>query len=108
MTGIPARFGLDPRLLVELREHGLLYDRAGGGELLHAFTEPLATGFHVELLERRGGYDGYGAAGTHVRLAAQGQSGTFRHAGRSGQNVPDYRGSATLSVVSPGREARVT
>ncbi|GAA2149530.1 sugar phosphate isomerase/epimerase and 4-hydroxyphenylpyruvate domain-containing protein [Nocardioides koreensis] len=68
---LDARFGLDPEMLAELREHQLLYDRLGGGELLHAFTLPLPTGFHVELLERRGGYDGYGAAGTHVRLAAQ-------------------------------------
>ena len=29
------------------------------------------TGFYVELLERRGGYDGYGSANTHVRLAMQ-------------------------------------
>ncbi len=68
---LEARFAPDPALLAELREHQLLYDRVGDGELLHAFTLPLATGFHVELLERRGGYDGYGAAGTHVRLAAQ-------------------------------------
>ena len=68
---LDARFCLDPALLAELREHQLLYDRLGDGELLHAFTPPLATGFHVELLERRGGYDGYGAANTHVRLAAQ-------------------------------------
>jgi 4-hydroxyphenylpyruvate dioxygenase len=68
---LDARFDLAPDVLADLREHQLLYDRAGGGELLHAFTAPLATGFHVELLERRGGYDGYGSAGTHVRLAAQ-------------------------------------
>ena len=68
---LDARFGLDPELLDDLRDHQLLYDRSGAGELLHAFTMPLATGFHVELLERRGGYDGYGSAGTHVRLAAQ-------------------------------------
>ena len=37
----------------------------------HAYTPVLATRFYVELLERRGGYDGYGSAGTHVRLAAQ-------------------------------------
>jgi 4-hydroxyphenylpyruvate dioxygenase len=43
----------------------------GEGELLHAYTAVLPTGFYVELLERRGGYDGYGSAGTHVRLAAQ-------------------------------------
>jgi 4-hydroxyphenylpyruvate dioxygenase len=69
---LDARFALDPELLADLRDHGLLYDRQGAGELLHAFTMPLPTGFHVELLERRGGYDGYGSAGTHVRLAAQG------------------------------------
>ncbi|GAA1776860.1 sugar phosphate isomerase/epimerase and 4-hydroxyphenylpyruvate domain-containing protein [Nocardioides hankookensis] len=68
---LDARFALPPDLLADLREHGLLYDRAGDGELLHAFTAPLAPGFHVEVLERRGGYDGYGSAGTHVRLAAQ-------------------------------------
>ncbi len=77
---LDARFGLDPELLAELREHQLLYDRLGDGELLHAFTLPLPTGFHVELLERRGGYDGYGAAGTHVRLAAQ--AGALSPAGR--------------------------
>jgi 4-hydroxyphenylpyruvate dioxygenase len=68
---LDARLDLAPDLLADLREHQLLYDRAAGGELLHAFTAPLATGFHVELLERRGGYDGYGSASTHVRLAVQ-------------------------------------
>jgi 4-hydroxyphenylpyruvate dioxygenase len=68
---LDARFALDPDLLGLLRSHRLLYDRIGTGELLHAYTPILATGFYVELLERRGGYDGYGAAGTHVRLAAQ-------------------------------------
>jgi 4-hydroxyphenylpyruvate dioxygenase len=69
---LDARFGLDAATLDLLRENGLLYDRAGdGGELLHAYTPVLPTGFYVELLERRGGYDGYGSANTHVRLAAQ-------------------------------------
>jgi 4-hydroxyphenylpyruvate dioxygenase len=68
---LDARFGLPRAFLDELREHQLLYDRVGEGELLHAYTAVLPTGFYVELLERRGGYDGYGSAGTHVRLAAQ-------------------------------------
>jgi len=67
---LDAQFGLEPAHLDRLREHGLLYDRVGDGELLHAYTVPLPGGFQVELLERRGGYDAYGAAGTHVRLAA--------------------------------------
>jgi 4-hydroxyphenylpyruvate dioxygenase len=68
---LDARFALEPHLLEQLRAHQLLYDRAGEGELLHAFTQDLGTGFHVELLERRNGYDGYGSANTFVRLASQ-------------------------------------
>jgi len=68
---LDARFALKPDLLDLLRGHHLLYDRVGHAELLHAYTPVLATGFYVELLERRGGYDGYGSASTHVRLAAQ-------------------------------------
>jgi 4-hydroxyphenylpyruvate dioxygenase len=68
---LDARFALDHEMLELLRSHQLLYDRIGEGELLHAYTPVLATGFYVELLERRGGYDAYGSAGTHVRLAAQ-------------------------------------
>ena len=68
---LDARFALDASFLAQLRECGLLYDRIGDGELLHAYTEIYETGFYVELLERRNGYDGYGAANTHVRLVAQ-------------------------------------
>jgi 4-hydroxyphenylpyruvate dioxygenase len=68
---LDARFGLSTEQVAVLRDHQLLYDRDGHGELLHAYTLPLSTGFHVELLERRGGYDGYGSANTFVRLAAQ-------------------------------------
>jgi 4-hydroxyphenylpyruvate dioxygenase len=68
---LAARFDLPEEFIAELREHGVLYDRVGDGELLHVYTDVLATGFYVELLERRGGYDGYGSANTHVRLASQ-------------------------------------
>ncbi len=69
---LDARFGLDRDVLDELRDHQLLYDADGsGGELLHCYTTTFDGGYFVELLERRGGYDGYGAVNTHVRLAAQ-------------------------------------
>jgi 4-hydroxyphenylpyruvate dioxygenase len=68
---LQARFGLGDDRVAELREHGVLYDRIGDGELLHAYTPVLPEGCYVELLERRGGYDGYGAANTVVRLAVQ-------------------------------------
>jgi 4-hydroxyphenylpyruvate dioxygenase len=68
---LDARFDLEPHFLAELKGLGILYDRADEGELLHAYTPVLGQGFYVELLERRGAYDGYGAANTHVRLAGQ-------------------------------------
>ncbi len=65
---LEARLGVDTG---ELREHGLLYDRdARGGELLQLFTAARGRVF-FEVLERRGGYAGYGAANTPIRMAAQ-------------------------------------
>jgi 4-hydroxyphenylpyruvate dioxygenase len=74
---LAARFPLDGDLLALLREHDVFYDRtcsADGrivGELLHAYTRTVAGRFYVELVERRGGYAGFGAANTGVRLVAQ-------------------------------------
>jgi 4-hydroxyphenylpyruvate dioxygenase len=68
---LEARLALPSELLDDLREHGLLYDRDGEGELLHTYTPLVAGRFYVELLERRGGYDGFGSANTAVRLALQ-------------------------------------
>ncbi|SDZ26326.1 bifunctional sugar phosphate isomerase/epimerase/4-hydroxyphenylpyruvate dioxygenase family protein [Herbiconiux ginsengi] len=67
---LDARYGLAPGLLDELRAANVLLDRAGDGEFLHAYTRPVGRVF-FELIERRGGYDGYGAANAPVRLAAQ-------------------------------------
>jgi 4-hydroxyphenylpyruvate dioxygenase len=65
---LEARLGIDT---TELRELGLLCDRdSAGGELLQAFTATRGRVF-FELLERRGGYAGYGAANTPIRMAAQ-------------------------------------
>ena len=72
---LAARFDLDEAFLAELRELDLLYDReprpdGSTGEFLHFYT-PTLGGVFLELLERRGGYDGYGAPNAAVRLAAQ-------------------------------------
>ena len=67
---LAARFDLDPDLLDRLRRYGVLYDRAGDGELFHLYTPILGNGFYLEVLQRVGGYDGFGAPNTHVRLAA--------------------------------------
>ena len=50
-----------------------MMDKVGDGELLHAYTVPFENRFFFELIERRHGYEGYGAADAPVRLAAQAQ-----------------------------------
>jgi 4-hydroxyphenylpyruvate dioxygenase len=71
---LAARYGMPQAQLDALREADVLYDRdAGGGECFHAYTEQLDHRFFLEVVERRGGYDGYGALNAPVRLAAQAQ-----------------------------------
>lgn len=69
---LSARYALADEFIETLREHHILYDRdERGGEFLHAYTEQIGGRFSIEIAERRGGYDGYGAANAAVRLAAQ-------------------------------------
>lgn len=63
---LEARYGTDP----EIRELGLLYDKDERGEFLHLYTVTAGRVF-FELVQRIGGYDGYGAANAAVRLAVQ-------------------------------------
>ncbi|QTF72650.1 bifunctional sugar phosphate isomerase/epimerase/4-hydroxyphenylpyruvate dioxygenase family protein [Arthrobacter woluwensis] len=67
---LDARFRLDPDFLATLRDLDLLYDRDGDGEFLHFYTATVGSVF-FEMVERRGGYAGYGAANAPVRHAVQ-------------------------------------
>ena len=67
---LAARFDLDPDRVTELRELRLLYDRDEHGEFVHFYTVTIGELF-VEFVERRNGYDGYGATNAPIRLAAQ-------------------------------------
>jgi 4-hydroxyphenylpyruvate dioxygenase len=67
---LAARLELAPDLLDELRELDVLYDRSAEGELLHFYTAPSGGRVFFEVLERRHGYGGYGAANSPVRMAA--------------------------------------
>nr|WP_202106915.1 sugar phosphate isomerase/epimerase and 4-hydroxyphenylpyruvate domain-containing protein [Agromyces seonyuensis] len=67
---LDARYELDPGLLASLRELNVLYDRDAAGEFLHFYTGAIGSVF-FEVVERRGGYEGYGAGNAPVRLAAQ-------------------------------------
>ena len=63
--------GSNPASSSAMRELGILYDASGGGELLHFYTAMTGTSLFLEVLERRGGYDGYGAPNSPVMIAAQ-------------------------------------
>lgn len=67
---LAARFDLDEGFLAEMRQNDVMYDRDEGGEFLHFYTRTVGTVF-FEVVERRGGYEGYGAGSAPVRLAAQ-------------------------------------
>ncbi|MCB2100712.1 MAG: sugar phosphate isomerase/epimerase and 4-hydroxyphenylpyruvate domain-containing protein, partial [Rhodobacterales bacterium] len=67
---LAATFGLDAALVDSLRAANMLYDRDGDGEYFQIYSQPLFGGFFFEVVERRGGYAGYGARNAAVRLAA--------------------------------------
>jgi 4-hydroxyphenylpyruvate dioxygenase len=72
---LAARFDFDDEFLSELAYYNVLYDRdANGGELFHVYTEAFDGRFFFEILQRKNGYAGYGAANVAVRLAAMAQS----------------------------------
>lgn len=69
---LAARLGLEDTFIARLRAHNVLYDRdAQGGEFLHVYTQSFHDRFFFEVVERRGGYDQYGAVNAPVRMAAQ-------------------------------------
>lgn len=80
---LAARFDFDDQFLSELAYYNVLYDRdAQGGELFHVYTEPFEGRFFFEIIQRKNGYAGYGAANVAVRLAAmaKSRSGALRQA----------------------------
>ena len=71
---LDARLAPSPQTLAALRENSILYDRDEHGEYLHFYTEMLGSRIFFEVVQRIGGYVGYGAAGsTPVRMAAHRQ-----------------------------------
>jgi 4-hydroxyphenylpyruvate dioxygenase len=68
---LAARSELEPGLIEAMRALGVLHDRAGGGEFLHFYTPVVGGRLFFEVVERRGAYDGYGAANSPVRMSAQ-------------------------------------
>ncbi|MDT7841420.1 bifunctional sugar phosphate isomerase/epimerase/4-hydroxyphenylpyruvate dioxygenase family protein [Streptomyces justiciae] len=67
---LAARFEFAEGELETYRELGILYDRDAYGEFRHCYTRTVGRVF-FELVQRDGGYRGYGAQNAPVRLAAQ-------------------------------------
>jgi 4-hydroxyphenylpyruvate dioxygenase len=71
-----ARLGLEDEELAALARRHLLYDRdPAGGTFRHAYTHAFRDRFFFEVVERSGGYAGFGAANAPVRMAAQRRGG---------------------------------
>jgi 4-hydroxyphenylpyruvate dioxygenase len=67
---LAARFEFADGELETYRDLGILYDRDAHGVFRHCYTRTVGRVF-FELVQRDGGYRGYGAANAPVRLAAQ-------------------------------------
>jgi 4-hydroxyphenylpyruvate dioxygenase len=68
---IEAKTELVPATIDELKALNILYERAGEAEYFQLYTHSFANRFFLEIVERRGGYRGFGAANAQIRLAAQ-------------------------------------
>lgn len=68
---LEARFALSPALATRLRAENVLYDRDEAGEYFQLYSPNFGEGFFFEIVERRGGYRGYGAPNAPFRIAAQ-------------------------------------
>ncbi|MCZ2805199.1 TIM barrel protein [Modestobacter sp. VKM Ac-2983] len=67
---LEARFDLPADLLTAVRQHGLMYEEDAYGACLHLATEVLGDRLFVVVVQRLGGYDGFGNADAPVRMAA--------------------------------------
>jgi len=68
---LAARTDLEPAAVRRLGEHGILYDRGADGEYFHFYVKALSPGLFFEIVQRTGGYDGFGAPNAPVRRAMQ-------------------------------------
>ncbi|WP_233518010.1 bifunctional sugar phosphate isomerase/epimerase/4-hydroxyphenylpyruvate dioxygenase family protein [Streptomyces corynorhini] len=67
---LEAHYTWAPGRVATLRAYGILYDRDADGEFHHFYTTTVGRVF-FEIVQRTGGYRGYGARNAPVRLAAQ-------------------------------------
>ncbi|WP_134681486.1 bifunctional sugar phosphate isomerase/epimerase/4-hydroxyphenylpyruvate dioxygenase family protein [Paracoccus ravus] len=68
---LAARFGLDASLTERLKRANIMYDEDAGGQFFQLYSVPRKDGFFLEIVQRHGNYQGYGAPNAPFRIAAQ-------------------------------------
>ncbi len=68
---LEAKTDLSGDAIDRLKANNILYERDGTGEYLQVYTRTFDERFFFEIVERRGGYKGFGASNAQVRLSAQ-------------------------------------
>ncbi|MFN4060319.1 MAG: bifunctional sugar phosphate isomerase/epimerase/4-hydroxyphenylpyruvate dioxygenase family protein [Paracoccus hibiscisoli] len=68
---VQARFGLEGGLVARMQAANVMYDEDAQGQFFQLYSEPRADGFFFEIVQRQGGYAGYGAPNAPFRIAAQ-------------------------------------
>ncbi len=68
---LAAKTDLPDDAIDRLKANNILYERDGAGEYLQAYTRTFDERFFFEIVERRGGYKGFGASNAQIRLTAQ-------------------------------------
>ena len=54
-----------------MKVNNILYERDGSGEFLQVYSETFDDRFFFEIVQRRNGYQGFGASNAQIRLTAQ-------------------------------------
>jgi 4-hydroxyphenylpyruvate dioxygenase len=70
-SDLRARFSLAPESLTDMQALNILYDEDADGAFFQFYSQPFAGGLFFEVVQRTGGYDGYGAPNAPFRIAAQ-------------------------------------
>ena len=68
---LAARFDIDAATLARLRAQNILYDEDARGKFFQLYSRPFADGMFFEIVQRTGGYEGYGGPNAPFRIAAQ-------------------------------------
>ncbi|MDX1820553.1 MAG: TIM barrel protein [Paracoccaceae bacterium] len=73
---LDARYDLPAELLERLKAGHILFDQDEDGQFFQLYSRPFGDGLFIEIIQRTGRYDGYGAPNAPFRIAAQARLGT--------------------------------